>query len=105
MKKPVTDKMPHELFGDGAAPETTREKILECAQDLFYSRGFHAVGVDQIAENAQVTKATLYNHFESRDALTAAVIRRADGPDSRSFHAGGARTGKLGRKSCTAGNV
>ena len=74
----VSDKLPHQLFGDGTPPQTTRERILEQAQDLFYSKGFHAVGIDQIAERADVTKATLYNHFESRDELTAEVVKRAD---------------------------
>lgn len=78
MRKSITDKMPHELFGDGKTPETTRERLLECAQDLFYSKGFNAVGIDEIAAKAEVTKATFYNHFESRDALIADVVRRAD---------------------------
>jgi AcrR family transcriptional regulator len=78
MKKPITDKMPYELFGNGTPPETTRERILECAQELFYSKGFHGVGIDEIAERAGVTKATFYNHFDSRDALTAETVRRAD---------------------------
>ena len=78
MVERVSDKLPHELFGDGIPPETTRDRILEHAQDLFYSRGFHAVGIDQIVERAGVTKATFYNHFESRDALTVEVIQRAD---------------------------
>ena len=78
MNEPISDKLPHELFGDGVAPESTRDRILEYAQDLFYSRGFHAVGLDQIVREAGLTKATFYNHFESRDALICEVIRRAD---------------------------
>ncbi|MGI9429761.1 MAG: TetR/AcrR family transcriptional regulator [Bythopirellula sp.] len=79
MSRKAEGKMPYELFGDGTEPETTRERILEYAQDLFYSQGFHAVGIDEIVAKAGVTKATFYNHFESRDMLIADVIRKADG--------------------------
>lgn len=78
MVDPVSDKMPHELFGDGSPPATTRDRLLEHAQDLFYSRGFHAVGIEEIVRRAGVTKATFYNHFESRDDLIVEVIRRSD---------------------------
>ena len=78
MTRKATGKLPHELFGDGTPPETTRDRILEHGQDLFYSQGFHAVGINEIAAKAGVTKATFYNHFESRDELIAAVIQKAD---------------------------
>ena len=53
-----------------------RELILEAATQLFLDRGFHAVGVDTIAEAAGVVKMTLYNHFPSKDALIAAVLEK-----------------------------
>ena len=37
-----------------------REKILNCALELFHARGYDAVGVQEIAEMAGVTKPTLY---------------------------------------------
>lgn len=54
--------------------EPTRQRVLESAYELFYRHGFARVGVDRIAERAGVTKRTLYNHFESKDALVAAVF-------------------------------
>lgn len=78
MANQITDKRPHELLGEGRPPATTRERILEHAQDLFYSRGFQAVGIDAIADEAGVTRATFYNHFSSRDALIVEVIKRSD---------------------------
>jgi AcrR family transcriptional regulator len=54
--------------------EKTRRHILDCAFELFYRKGFGRVGVDEIAESAGVTKRTLYYHFESKDALLAAVL-------------------------------
>jgi AcrR family transcriptional regulator len=52
-----------------------RERILEAARELFYSRGIRAVGVDEIAAAAQTNKMTLYRHFESKDLLVAEYLR------------------------------
>ena len=52
-----------------------RERILEAARDLFYSRGIRAVSVDEIAASAQTNKMTLYRHFESKDLLVAEYLR------------------------------
>ena len=52
------------------------EKILTTAADLFYHRGIRGVGVDLIADQAGVTKKTLYDRFGSKDALVAAYLTR-----------------------------
>ncbi|WP_454858712.1 TetR/AcrR family transcriptional regulator [Promicromonospora soli] len=52
------------------------EKILATAGELFYERGIRGVGVDLIAEEAGVTKKTLYDRFGSKDALVAAYLTR-----------------------------
>ena len=52
----------------------TRRRILEVAYDLFYRDGFARAGVDAIAEAAGITKRTLYYHYQSKDALLAAVL-------------------------------
>jgi AcrR family transcriptional regulator len=54
--------------------ESARQRVLKAAYELFYRHGFARVGVDRIAERAGVTKRTLYNHFESKDALVATVL-------------------------------
>ncbi len=54
--------------------QNTRRRILEAAYELFYRRGFNRVAVDAVAERAGITKRTLYNHFESKDQLLAAVL-------------------------------
>ena len=50
------------------------ERILAAADKLFYSQGIRAVGVDAIAEEAQVSKRTLYNHYPTKDDLVAAYL-------------------------------
>ena len=52
----------------------TKRRIIDAAYELFYKGGFARVGVDNIAEAAGVTKRTLDSHFESKDALVAAVL-------------------------------
>jgi AcrR family transcriptional regulator len=52
------------------------EKILATAAELFYERGIRGVGVDVIADQAGVTKKTLYDRFGSKDALVAAYLTR-----------------------------
>ena len=37
-----------ELFGLPEAPKNGRERLLTVAIDLFYRRGFNAVGIDQV---------------------------------------------------------
>lgn len=49
--------------------------IAKVAAALFYRDGIHAVGVDRIAGEAQITKRTLYHHYPSKDELIAAALR------------------------------
>jgi AcrR family transcriptional regulator len=53
---------------------STRDRILSAAYTRFYKEGFVRVSMDAIAEGTGVTKRTLYYHFESKDALAAAVL-------------------------------
>ncbi|MFZ6768012.1 TetR/AcrR family transcriptional regulator [Undibacterium sp. Di26W] len=55
-----------------------RDRILETASTLFYSQGVRAVGVDLVAEKAQVAKTSLYRHFRTKDDLVAAFLQRED---------------------------
>ncbi|MFJ9635696.1 TetR/AcrR family transcriptional regulator [Streptomyces sp. NPDC101178] len=54
-------------------------KILETASRLFYEQGIRAVGVELIAEEAGVTKKTLYDRFGSKEDLILAYLRARDG--------------------------
>lgn len=55
-----------------------RSRLLKTASRLFYSEGLHSVGVDRVITEAQVTRATLYKHFPSKDDLIVAYLRQAD---------------------------
>jgi AcrR family transcriptional regulator len=46
-----------------------RELLLRAAADLFASRGYHAVGIDDIGEAAGISGPGVYRHFSSKQAL------------------------------------
>ena len=50
-----------------------RERILEAARSLFASRGFEAVTMGDVAGEAGVVRATVFNHFGSKGALVEAI--------------------------------
>jgi AcrR family transcriptional regulator len=52
-----------------------RRRIIDTATDLFYKHGIRATGTDAIIEAAGVARQTLYNHFETKDALVEAVLQ------------------------------
>lgn len=51
-----------------------RSTILNCALELFAARGYDAVGVQEVAEAAGVTKPTLYHYFGSKQGLLRALL-------------------------------
>jgi AcrR family transcriptional regulator len=63
----------------------TRERIISAASKLFYSEGIRAVSVDAVADNAGLTKRTLYYHFKSKDDLVAAYLAARDQPNLALF--------------------
>jgi AcrR family transcriptional regulator len=50
----------------------TRLAIIEAAMSLFKQQGFHETSMEQIAEQSDVSKATLYKYFEVKEAIIAA---------------------------------
>jgi AcrR family transcriptional regulator len=55
-----------------------RERIERASARLFYRRGIHATGVELIAQEAQVSKRTLYQHFPSKNDLVDSYLRGMD---------------------------
>jgi len=58
--------------------ESTRQRILATAADVFYRRGIAPVSMDDVADAAGISKPTLYNHFRSRDDLVAESLETVD---------------------------
>lgn len=64
---------------------STRDRILNAANKLFYNEGIRAVSVDAVAEKAGITKKTLYYHFKSKDDLVTAYLTSRDHPNMVAF--------------------
>ena len=57
--------------------DARREQVLQIAQELFATQGYHHVSMDDIADQALVSKPVLYRHFPSKLDLYLAVVDRA----------------------------
>jgi AcrR family transcriptional regulator len=53
--------------------ERTRAHIVATAAGLFWRRNFHGVSVDQVAQAAEVNKATVYRYFADKNDIALAV--------------------------------
>jgi AcrR family transcriptional regulator len=62
------------------APPVTRDRILDVAEALFAQRGFSGTSMREIASEAGLTAASLYNHFRGKDDLYLAVLQRGIRP-------------------------
>ncbi len=60
-----------------------RANILQCALELFTERGYDAVGVQEVAERAQITKPTLYHYYGSKLGLLSAMLEQYQAPLNR----------------------
>ncbi|MFE0098871.1 TetR family transcriptional regulator [Streptomyces sp. NPDC059009] len=52
-----------------------RERILAAAARLFSAQGINATGMEQVAEEAPVSKRTLYAHFRTKNDLVVAHLQ------------------------------
>ena len=79
-----------------------RERILDAAEELFFTQGISRVTVEAVAAKAKSTKMTVYRHFDSKDALALEWLRLLVGKYSEIFeqlsarHAGDPKAQLLG---------
>lgn len=53
-----------------------RAQLLEAAQGVFVAKGYHAAGMEDIAEHAGVSKPVLYQHFPGKLELYLALVEQ-----------------------------
>jgi AcrR family transcriptional regulator len=58
----------------GSRRAATRQRLVGAASRLVIEKGFNAASLDEIASRAGVTKGAIYDNFDSKDALMAAVV-------------------------------
>lgn len=54
----------------------TRQRILDAANELFYSQGIRATSADRIIEQVGITKVTFYRHFRAKSDLVVAYLEQ-----------------------------
>ncbi len=55
-----------------------RQTIIETASRLFYENGYNLTGINEIIKEADIAKATLYNHFRSKEDICVAYLQYKD---------------------------
>ena len=56
------------------SPEARRSQLMECAIEVFSRRGIGRAGHAEIAEQAKVSVATVFNYFNTREELVDGVL-------------------------------
>lgn len=56
--------------------EEARESILDAAEELYYAKGYAAVGMDELRAAAGVSLKRVYSQFASKDDIIKAVLAR-----------------------------
>ena len=54
----------------------TKQEILEASLELFSVQGFEATSISQIASSVGIRKASLYSHFESKQAILDTLVQQ-----------------------------
>jgi len=57
--------------------ERRKQDIIDAAEKVFFDKGFTAASVESVANEAELSKATLYLYFRTKDELYYAVCSRA----------------------------
>ncbi len=55
--------------------KTTRDHIVEAADQLFYRQGYEHTSFSNIADAVQISRGNFYYHFKSKDEILDAVIK------------------------------
>ncbi|MGM9584195.1 MAG: TetR/AcrR family transcriptional regulator [Faecousia sp.] len=53
----------------------TKREILDASLELFSVQGFEATSISQIADAVGIRKASLYSHFENKQAILDALVK------------------------------
>jgi AcrR family transcriptional regulator len=55
--------------------EERKNQIIEAAMNVFSRQGFHEARMDDIAQEAGLSKGALYLYYKSKDAIIAAILK------------------------------
>lgn len=54
---------------------TTKERILDAAEELMLEKSFHSVGLNEILKAVKVPKGSFYHHFESKEQFGVELLK------------------------------
>lgn len=55
-----------------------KSKILKTAGHLFYTQGYNSTGINQIIDESDIARGSLYNHFKSKTDLLHSYLEDSD---------------------------
>lgn len=58
-----------------AVKGNTKQEILDAALELFSAHGYEATSISQLAQAVGIRKASLYSHFENKQAILDALVQ------------------------------
>lgn len=64
---------------------SSRERILACAESIILHKGFTATSIDDILDGASITKGGFFYHFDGKTGLAEALIERYIAQDDAIF--------------------
>lgn len=59
-------------------PVPVRDRLIATASRLFYEQGYNRTGINQILQEARVAKASMYDHFRSKEDICIAYLQQMD---------------------------
>src|SRR5689334_16510835 len=57
------------------ATATTKERILDAAEEIMLAKSFHSVGLNEILSAVKVPKGSFYHYFASKEQFGVELIR------------------------------
>src|SRR5215212_10051940 len=57
------------------ATATTKERILDAAEELMLAKSFHSVGLNEILSAVRVPKGSFYHYFSSKEQFGVELLR------------------------------
>jgi TetR/AcrR family transcriptional repressor of nem operon len=66
---------PHNEMSFATATATTKERILDAAEELMLAKSFHSVGLNEILSAVKVPKGSFYHYFTSKEQFGVELIR------------------------------
>ena len=63
-------------WGGTMSNQSTKQRIVETADQLFYQQGFELTSFAHIADALGISRGNFYHHFKTKDDILEAVIKR-----------------------------